>query len=77
MVGVHFQRLRSTLESPHKHILEHLTRAHRYWNKRLCSTPAEDSNARIDLADRVDFLHHCIEEFKSGRSTHTPGPSAI
>jgi hypothetical protein len=77
MVGVHFQRLRSTLESPHKHILEHLTRAHRYWNKRLCSTPAADSNARTDLADRVDFLHHCIEEFKSGRSTHTLGPSAI
>jgi hypothetical protein len=77
MVGVHFQRLRSTLESPHKHILQHLTRGHRYWSKQLSSTPAENSNARIDLADRVDFLRHCIEEFKSERSTSTPGPAAI
>lgn len=77
MVGVHFQRLRSTLAPPHKHILEHLTKSHRYWVTRLNNTPAENNNSRIDLADRVDFLHHCIEEFKSGRSTSTPGPSPI
>ncbi|MYM28327.1 hypothetical protein GTP58_08320 [Duganella sp. CY15W] len=77
MVGLHFQRLRGTLESPHKHILEHLVRAYRYWNKQLSRTPAEDSNARMDLADRVDFLHHCIEEFGSSGSTSAPGPSVI
>jgi hypothetical protein len=72
MVGVHFQRLRSTMERPHKHILERLTEAHRYWSKRLARAQTDDHDARMDLADRVEFLHHCIQEFKSGKSTNRP-----
>ncbi|QJD93245.1 hypothetical protein HH213_26070 [Duganella dendranthematis] len=76
MVGVHFQRLRSTLQPPHKHILQQLVRAHRYWSEQLNNTPATDDNKRMDITDRVDFLHHCIEEFRSAKPTHTPRPSA-
>jgi hypothetical protein len=75
MVGVHFQRLHSTLESPHEHILKHLIRECRHWTKQLNNMPAGDTNAHIDLADRVDFLSHCIEEFQSVRTTAAPRPS--
>lgn len=72
MVGVHFQRLRSTLERPHPHILERLVEAHRYWSEQMPSVPDDGDHARADIADRVTFLRDCIDELRSGKSTNKP-----
>lgn len=67
MVGVYTQRLRSTLESPHQHILDRLNEARSYWREQLGKTPAQKAHARLQLADRIEFLERCIDDFTSDR----------
>jgi hypothetical protein len=66
LVGVHYQRLSSSLESAHSHVVKRISRSLSFWKNVHNEIPADDTDRRLSVSDNIEFLQHEIAGLRQG-----------
>ena len=77
LVGVHSQRLRTTVADVPTLIYNRLRRSLRMWTKRLEETDKNDDSKVRSLADTVRFLQSETDRFRQRLGLPTDGPNGL